>query len=42
MLAGERDQQLERNLTADTIANLDVAVRVFAAHADAKPWEWSA
>ncbi len=42
MLDGWADQQLARNLAAETIAKRAAAVRAFAAHANAQPWEWSA
>jgi len=42
MLDGWADQQLARNLAASTVAKRAAAVRAFASHANAQPWEWSA
>jgi integrase/recombinase XerC len=42
MLAGWGSQQMARNLSFGTAANRQRAVRAFAAHADAFPWQWSA
>jgi integrase/recombinase XerC len=42
MLDGWADQQLARNLAASTIEKRASAVRAFAAHANAEPWEWTA
>jgi integrase/recombinase XerC len=42
MMDGWANQQLARNLGAETIAKRAAAVRAFASHANAQPWEWSA
>jgi site-specific recombinase XerD len=42
MLDGWADQQLARNLAASTISKRVEAVRAFAVHAGAEPWQWSA
>jgi integrase/recombinase XerC len=42
MLDGWADQQLARNLATSTITKRAAAVRAFAAHANAEPWEWVA
>lgn len=42
MLDGWADQQLARNLAVPTIAKRAAAVKAFAAHANAQPWEWTA
>ena len=41
MLDGWRNQQLARRLAFSTVEGRERAVRAFAAHADAFPWEWS-
>lgn len=42
MLDGWADQQLARNLAPSTIGKRAVAVRAFAGHVNAEPWEWTA
>jgi integrase/recombinase XerC len=42
MLAGWRDQQLARNLAVSTVTAREQAVRAFAVHACAFPWQWTA
>ncbi|MGH3125097.1 MAG: tyrosine-type recombinase/integrase, partial [Streptosporangiaceae bacterium] len=42
MLAGWASQQLARNLSFGTAENRQRAVRAFAVHAGAFPWQWSA
>jgi hypothetical protein len=42
MLDGWADQQLVRNLARETIMGRAAAVRAFAAHVNAEPWEWTA
>jgi site-specific recombinase XerD len=42
MVEGWASQQLARNLAPGTIAKREQAVRAFAAHADAEPWQWTA
>lgn len=42
MLDGWADQQLARNLAPATIAGRAAAVKAFAAHVNAEPWEWTA
>jgi site-specific recombinase XerD len=42
MLEGWADQQLARNLAPSTIEKRASAVRAFAAHANAEPWQWTA
>lgn len=41
MLAGWRDQQLARNLGADTVGARDRLIRGFAADLQAHPWQWT-
>jgi integrase/recombinase XerC len=41
MLDGWRNQQLARRLAFSTVEGRERAVRAFAAHADAFPWEWA-
>jgi integrase len=41
MLDGWRNQQLARNLAFSTIEGRERAVRAFAAHAEASPWQWT-
>jgi site-specific recombinase XerD len=40
MLAGWNKQQLARNLAMSTVEGRERAVKVFARHADAFPWQW--
>jgi len=40
-LDGWRNQQLARRLAFSTVEGRERAVRAFAAHADAFPWEWA-
>lgn len=42
MLDGWRDQQLARNLQVSTVTGREQAVRAFAGHAAAYPWQWTA
>jgi site-specific recombinase XerD len=42
MLDGWRNQQLARNLAVSTIDGRASAIRAFARHADALPWQWTA
>lgn len=42
MLEGWSNQQFARNLARSTVENRVNAVRAFARHAEAFPWQWSA
>jgi hypothetical protein len=41
MLGGWRNQQLARRLAFSTVEGRERAVRAFATHAGAFPWEWT-
>ncbi|MDI3316006.1 MAG: site-specific integrase, partial [Mycobacterium sp.] len=41
MLDGWRNQQLARNLAFSTVEGRERAVKAFAKHADAFPWQWT-